>query len=468
MKAIAALLALGLSAQLHAHSVSDDLLGPTKEIIATYKYNAYHLDMMDLRSKDIEILGVDLKRGTIDLFLSKDQFRWMQLTGYKLTMDSEKNAPMAVDPEYKSPEEIEAFLKRVNEQYPDITKLVSIGKSLEGRDIWALKISDNASVDETEPAVLFNSMHHAREVMTPEVGVDIIEQLTQGYERDEKLTAYVNNYEIWVVPMFNVDGNAKVWNGSTMWRKNTRGGYGVDINRNYPFKWGSCNGSSNSSWAQDYRGPAAASEPETNVMMNLVKEIRPVFDISFHSYSELVIYPYGCSGQRSPTAEVVESIGKEMAGLIGYKPGTAWETLYSVDGGDIDWMYNEYQVIPYVIEVNSSREGFQPRYDLWRDKTVTLIRKAWTLVLDKMAGSGVRGKVLSAEGGAVTQFNVVVEKVVGAQTTLFQNYRGNPDGTFHVILKPGDYKLSFQVGGRAVQTKLVKITDGRHDIEIQL
>ena len=161
-----------------------------------------------------------------------------------------------------------------------------------------------------------------------------------------------------------------------MWRKNARGGYGVDINRNYPYAWNSCNGSSSSRYAQDFHGDSAASEPETQVMMEYVRSVHPVISISYHSYSEIVIYPYGCSGQHTETKAVVEKIGKELAsklktddGKDTYTAGTAPDLLYSVDGGDIDWLYAVGQVIPFVIEVNSSSQGFQPSYSRWRDKT---------------------------------------------------------------------------------------------------
>ena len=142
------------------------------------------------------------------------------------------------------------------------------------------QISDNPEVDEVEPAILYNSMHHAREVMTPEIGIDMVEYLLTRYGSDEKVTKWVNENEIWVVPMLNVDGNNRVWSGDSMWRKNTRNSYGVDINRNYPHEWGACNGSSGSTWSQTYRG-SAASEPETRYLMGLVANIKPVFDISY-------------------------------------------------------------------------------------------------------------------------------------------------------------------------------------------
>src|SRR5690606_23752947 len=118
---------------------------------------------------------------------------------------------------------------------------------------------------------------------------------------------------------FNVDGNNKMWDRNFMWRKNTRNGHGVDINRNYPTGWKSCNGSSSWPSAQDYRGSGPASEPETLAMMNFVASIKPVFNISYHSYSEIVIYPFGCRPGRTPVTEAVEMIGDEIGKKLDYK-----------------------------------------------------------------------------------------------------------------------------------------------------
>ena len=420
---------------------------------------------MDLRSHDIDILGVNLKNNIIDVSVSSEELSMLRKEGVNLVVKDEKNLLLRPDTEYKNPDEIEAFLKKMNEAYPSISRLVSIGNSVEGRSIWAIKISDNPSSDELEPSILFNSMHHAREVMTPEIGIDIVEYLLSNYATDAKVKNWVDENEIWVVPMLNVDGNNKVWGGSSMWRKNTRGGYGVDINRNYPFKWNACNGSSGSTWSQTYRGPSAASEPETQALMNLVSAIKPVFNISYHSYSELVLYPYGCQGEKTRTHSVVSKIGKEIGEILDYVPGTPWEILYGVDGGDVDWMYADQQVIPYVIELNSTREGFQPSYSKWRDKTVKRNRPAWMHLLDRLDLEGVRGLVYDEKGELTSNFKV---DVIDEKGEIFQTYNGNPDGSFHIVLNPGDYRLDFKrTDSRSVKTSSLTIGNTREDLEVR-
>lgn len=400
-----------------------------------------------LKQNEFDVTGVNYKTMEIEALLSESELAQIKAQKTQIKFSFPQNLAMAPDQDYKNPQEIEDFLRDVHAQYPDITELKSIGKSLEGRDIWAIKISDNVRVDEIEPAILVNGMHHAREVMTPEITTDMVSYLTSNYGKLAEVTKWVNDTEIWVIPMFNVDGNNKMWDGNSMWRKNTRNGHGVDLNRNYPYGWNSCNGSSASTGAQDYRGTAPASEPETQAMMNMVAEIKPVFDISYHSYSEIVIYPYGCKPNRTPTEEAVEIIGAEIGKKIDYKPGTAWELLYNADGGDIDWMYTAHQVIPYVIEVNSTWDGFHPNYKKMREKTVLRNRPGWQHLFTRLEGPSLQGWV------ANKAFDTIKIMKAG-DTKVAQTYKINPDGSFYVILKAGNYDVSFEGASRRMMQNL--------------
>lgn len=396
-----------------------------------------------LKANEFDVTGVNYRTMEIEALLSEDELNQIMAQKTVIKYSFPQTLVAGPDEQYKNPDEIEDFVKDIHARYPEITQLKSIGKTLEGRDIWAIKISDNAKLKEHEPVFLVNAMHHAREVMTPEITTDMIEYLTSNYGQIDEVTNWVNNTEIWVIPMFNLDGNNKMWNENSMWRKNTRNGHGVDINRNYPTGWNSCKGSSGSTGAQDYRGTGPASEPETQAMMNFVAEIKPVFNISYHSYSEIVIYPFGCRPHKTPTDEAVESIGAEIGKKIDYKPGTAWELLYNADGGDIDWMYQEHQVIPYVIEVNSTMAGFHPSYTKWRDKTVLRNRPGWMHLLNKLQGPSLQGKVDRNEYHQIKIYK-------SGETKVAQTYTINPDGSYFVILKTGRYDVTFE--GARTQT----------------
>lgn len=395
-----------------------------------------------LKANQLDVTGVNYKTMEIEALLTQEELSMVKSQKANIKFSFPQNLLAGPDDQYKNPDEIADIVAATHAKYPDITEVKTIGKTLEGREILAIKISDNAKTDEKEPVVLVNAMHHAREVMTPEITTDMIDYLTSNYGTNAEVTNWVNNTEIWVIPMFNLDGNNKMWTEDSMWRKNTRDNFGVDLNRNYPTGWNSCNGSSSYTGAQDYRGTAPASEPETKAMMDFVASIKPVFNISYHSYSEIVIYPFGCKPKKTPTEQAVETIGAEIGKKIDYKPGTAWELLYNADGGDIDWMYVEHQVIPFVIEVNSTMAGFHPSYSKWRDKTVLRNRPGWMHLLSKVQnGPSLQGVVENNE------FNTIKLSTGGK---VVQTYKINPDGTYFVMVKAGTYDVTFE--GTRTQT----------------
>jgi carboxypeptidase T len=401
-----------------------------------------------LRSQEFDITGINLREKHIDAFLTEDQLDLVKNKKFNIEFSFPKSLIAAPDKEYKNPQEVEEFLFDIHARYPEYTKLKEIGKTLEGRPIWAIKIT--GSEENVQKSVFFiNGMHHAREVMTPEITTDMVEYLVTRYRSDDKVTKWMDETVIWVLPMFNLDGNNMMWNGNPMWRKNTRDGHGVDINRNYPTAWNTCRGSSGSTWAQDYRGVSPASEPETQAMMNFIGSIKPVFSISYHSYSEIVIYPFGCGPKLPPEIEPVVSIGKELGQILDYEPGTSWELLYNVDGGDIDYLYTEHQVIPYVVEVNSSREGFQPSYTQWRNKTVERNRPGWMYLLNRLQGPSIQGRV------DLNEYKKIELWTIGASRP-FKTYNINPDGTFHIILKQSWYDVNF-IGNKTKSFANIKV-----------
>jgi hypothetical protein len=258
----------------------------------------------------------------------------------------------------------------LHSQYPNITTApFSIGQTGEGRDIWAIKVSDNPDVDEDEPEVLHDGMHHAREIMTVEMLLYFSRYLCENYGTDPTATYLVDNRETWFVPILNVDGF--VYNemnspgGGGMWRKNRRynGGdcYGVDNNRNYPYEWGGA-GSSPDSCSEVYRGPGPASEPETQALMNLVNSRQFVTHDSWHSVAGMILMPWGYTLDHTPDDEAFRRVVNMRAGINHYVVGQPPEILYQVHGGSIDWTYGEQTTKPkifsYSTEIGGS--GFWP------------------------------------------------------------------------------------------------------------
>jgi hypothetical protein len=158
-------------------------------------------------------------------------------------------------------------------------------------------------------------------------------------------------------------------------------------------------------------------------------------------------------------------LAKKIGELLDYTPGTPWEILYGVDGGDVDWMYADEQVIPYVIELNSTREGFQPSYSAWRDKTVERNRPAWMHLLDRLGQSGIRGLVYDENQKLTNKF---VVEVLDSNGRKIQDYRGNPDGSFHIVLAEGDYKLNIKrTDSRSIKAETLSVSSNREDIEVR-
>lgn len=457
-------------------TTSADATNPDDRIIVSVESKDFGGDITSFRHRGFDIAGVNLHKSEIDLIVDSAMAAQLQSEGYTFRQTKQalaKGHGTALSG-YKQPADVETLIKGYASKHPDIAAAESIGKSGQGRDIWALKITKDASAahDPSKPVILYNGAHHAREVMSVEVPLDTIDTLLNGYGTDAKVTHWVDSNEIYVMPMFNVDGSNQVFTNDNMWRKNTKGcaasgkcasGTGVDINRNYPYQWAGCQGSSTQKSADDYHGTAAGSEVETQAMMNFVGNIRPVFDISYHTYSEIVLWPYGCDGQHTPEQAVFADIGNKMAGLLPsddsssqkYTAGTPWETLYSTDGDDMSWMYHQYGVYAYAIEVNGNNEGFQPSFTTWRTKTVNKLRPAWELLLDRVDQSGIRG--------------VVADVPANATVTVGSNSRPvNPDGSFHFITEPGTYTVTVSAPGHTSFTKSVTVAATRVDLAVTL
>ena len=349
-----------------------------------------------------DVMGVDRRANVADLRLNGKELRELQEQGFdvEFSVGLAAEAEVGAIQDYLSPEKLQAALKKIAAENPDLVSLQSFGKTSEGLDMWAVEITSRSG-GSGKPSVIFNSMHHARELMTTEVGYDIVETLVAEYKSNPEVKEWLDRVKVIVVPQVNPDGNNLVHNGQRMWRKNSwkyKGStVGVDLNRNYPAFWNGCNGSSADRGSDAYRGPSAASEPETQAMMNLVKTKKPVANISYHSFSELIIFPFGCQKEKNPSRELFENIATKMNdGVIDdngrsgtYEVGTAPEVIYAADGTDVDWQWKEAGVVSFAIEVNSRSLGFQPDYTKWRKVTVERQRGAWKALISQVS-DGIR------------------------------------------------------------------------------
>jgi carboxypeptidase T len=295
--------------------------------------------------------------------------------------------------------EMTAYVKTVADAHPAIVHRFSIGQSYQGRQLWAVKVSDNVNTDESEPEVLFDGLHHAREHMSLEMTLQIYRWLVNGYGKDSEITRLVNSREIWIVFAVNPDGAEYDISGGKyhLWRKNrqpTPGSsyVGTDLNRNYDYHWGCCAGSSANPANLMYRGWKPFSAPETRAMRDFInsrvvhgrQQIRMA--ITFHTSGRLVMWPYGYTYANVPPdmtsldQRTFVALGKSMASRNGYKPEQASD-LYISAGTTRDWEYGVHRIFAFTFELtvgwypDDSAIGPETRRN--RTAILFLISKAW-------------------------------------------------------------------------------------------
>ena len=306
--------------------------------------------------------------------------RQIARAGYPVTEVVETLDFPTADAAYHNYAEMVTAIQEVAAAHPGIVSLFSIGKSCEGRELWAAKISDNVATDEDEPEVLFMGLHHAREHLTVEMNLYILNLLTDKYGTDTQITDLVNSREVYIVFNTNPDGGEyDIATGSyRSWRKNRQPNsgslyVGTDLNRNYGYRWGCCGGSSGLPYSETYRGSAAFSTPEmasvrdfiNSRVVNGKQQIRT--SISFHTYAELILWPYGYtytdvpSDMNADDHSVFVAMGQSMAGTNGYTPQQASD-LYITDGTYDDWAYGTHRIFAYTFEMypTTSSPGFYP------------------------------------------------------------------------------------------------------------
>ncbi|KUO21965.1 M14 family metallopeptidase [Streptomyces dysideae] len=395
--AVAALLALTLAAPLSANTGSANADSATKAAPSAEDIRQYEVHMhSDSKSRTaLQRSGVtvdDADDHTVFISGRADQVKKLRQLGYEVTPLGAAPDRMAedeirlydfpsADSRYHNYTEMTTEIDQRLAAYPGIMSKRVIGKSYQGRDIVAIKISDNVATDESEPEVLFTHHQHAREHLTVEMALYLIRELGAGYGSDSRVTSMVNNREIWIVPDLNPDGGEyDIASGSyRSWRKNRQPNsgssyVGTDLNRNWNYRWGCCGGSSGSTSSDTYRGTAAESAPEVKVVADFVRSrvvggVQQIkAGVDFHTYSELVLWPFGYTTANTTTGMTADdrnafaTVGQKMAASNGYTPEQSSD-LYITDGSIDDWLWGNQKIFGYTFEMypgSSGGGGFYP------------------------------------------------------------------------------------------------------------
>ncbi|OKK19079.1 peptidase M14 [Streptomyces sp. CB00455] len=292
----------------------------------------------------------------VELFLTGGQAGQLSAQGIKLAerkvpaegLARAKAAGDGVFRPYSGKGGLQEEILRTSRENPGLTKVVSIGKTVQGKDILALKVTKDAgkTKDGGKPSVLYMSNQHAREWITPEMTRRLMHHTLDNYGKDPRITKLVDSTELWFLLSANPDGYdfTHAPDGERLWRKNMRDNDGdgrhtavdgVDLNRNFAYKWGYDNeGSSPNPASETYRGPRASSEPETVALDRFEKRIGFEYAVNYHSAAELLLYGVGWQ-VATPTPDDVAYTAlagtPEHSAIPGYYPQVSSE-LYTTNG----------------------------------------------------------------------------------------------------------------------------------------
>lgn len=293
-----------------------------------------------------------------------------KLSDYYMPMRAVVDFP-AADDDFHNYDEMVSFLKDLEKDHPGLVQLFSIGQSIRGKEIWALKIGENVGMaNESKKAIAYMGTHHAREHVSTEIPLLFADEILKNHATDNDLNSLLKDVDIYIIPMVNPDGAMHDIEGRRYrwWRKNRRSNgdnsFGVDLNRNYGYGWGT-GGSSSSPSSDIYMGSAPFSEPETQSVRDFFKNNRNItMALSFHTFSELILYPWGgrSAGVGGQDEALFKKMARDMAAMNHYRPMQSSE-LYIASGDTCDWLYGELSVFCFTFELSPAsltQGGFYP------------------------------------------------------------------------------------------------------------
>jgi len=322
-------------------------------------------------------------------------------------------------------DEVIAQLDEMRQDFPNlITEKSNIGLSHEGREIWMVKISDNPEVNENEPAVYFDGLHHAREPLSMATNINYMFWLLENYGTNPQVQFLLENRELYFVPIVNPDGyvyNQQTDpNGGGFWRKNrslnSNGCYGVDLNRNYGYQFSYDDSCASSNECSDiYHGSGPFSEPETIAIRDFLAIIQPKTGFSLHSTAGKYLMPYGYDTS-PPAFEIYSEWASSFLNENDYPYGVTYQMLgYTSCGTTRDYLHSE-GIYGWTPEIDGS--GFWPAqseiFDLVGENIKPMLYQSW------IAGAYLDIQWIQQIGNALpnSSFQLIVEiKNVGIGAT---------------------------------------------------
>jgi hypothetical protein len=353
-------------------------------------------DQLDRLAARFDVWEVDAREGWALLGLDAGDAAQLAAEGCDLEFEAKRTGRMLRGPAgypcYRDIPALYAALDQLAADHPGLAQLADFGDTwrkihgLDGYDLHVLRLSSDQTAG-PKPRFFLMANTHARELATPETAMNFVTHLLDNYGVDADATWLLDWHEIYVVVSANPDGRQLAEQGCLQ-RKNrndtgasctlcdTWGSshYGIDLNRNNPYHWG---GAGTSLCEATYQGPSAGSEPENAALHTLVRSLfpdqRPDDDtspappgttgllVSLHSYSNLVLWPWGWTGGDAPNVSALTTLGRKFAYFNGYTPQQS-NDLYGTTGDHTDWAYGELGIPAYTFEIGE--EFFQDCADL--------------------------------------------------------------------------------------------------------
>ncbi|MBI4701061.1 MAG: hypothetical protein HY744_07875 [Deltaproteobacteria bacterium] len=370
-----------------------------------------------------------------------------------------------------------SVLAALHEHHPEVSELVEIGCSLEGRPILALVIGRDVHGARARPSFLLDGAHHGDEPMSALVVLDAARHLLERGKGDPRVARWLDEALVWCLPLVNPDGFAAWRENFGSGRKNRRDvgalgparwNKGVDLYRNYPFGWGLLGGRAGRTdpmhmW---YRGAVPGSEPETQAMMRLAQGEHFAGAISYHVGTVVLLAPYTIAGVRSPEPNDAWVVAEHIVRRMPRHPDRPIElrrNLYPVDGTGQDWLRASHGTVALLVEsaLRSRVAGTQ------RELSIEAIRPSWQLLLDRyLDGPSVYGELRDASGRPVVAEVSIAEIRTFAGESWTSRCR---DGRFDRYLPgPGSYTLRVRVPGGGVLERPFAAGAGRVRVDVTL
>ncbi len=303
--------------------------------------------------------------------------------------------------------------------FPDICTKHFLGSGSGSHPLWALKISDNSSIDENEPELLFDGGIHGDEIGGPENLIRFARDLCLGYGNNDEISYAVDNAETWIIYCINPYGR------DFMTRYNANG---VDINRDCGYMW---NGEGNST--------GIFSQPETKILRNMLRDHQFVIHISYHSGTEFISYPWSYRQELTPDNTNHYFLAQQYATNSGYSNiplGPGFSGMYAINGSTKDYGYGATGAISWSVEISVSKQPpasqIVPYYLKNKDAMLSMINNA--------ISQGINGVITDAHSGETISATVFINDMFPINTK-------KTTGDYHKYLTPGNYSVRIEANG---------------------